>query len=811
MDPIVRYIHRTCGVTLAALSSFLAIQLLFASTAVAADAAAVWFSDHRLVNRVDPQTNTVIRSVPLPKKANALAIDPHDGNLLVLLNKTILRLSAEGDVISRYDFTRDAPWIHKANDLSLNPHDRTFWVVGQKGLIRIGSEGEKLAEWRTDERVRDIAYGSDDSLWVLTMRAAVNLTPDGVVRENVNLENYADRPIVASVDVIGEVLWIASTRKLLRFDLARINEPPSLVSLEGSSCDECKTEKQKQRDKKHAGNAHHRNIVDIDVHPISGALWVLSSDEIQRFSRDGSFIGVEKIAFKDVGRTKSFSFDFPTQSLWLVATKAVGRLTESGVLLKRFDIRKKSGAIGVAPLRVVPSVSILSPMNGVSSRDSIVPFRLKPGAHCGGVSCSAGSTYLSTLEYDARLNGEQFGKIFRVSGNEAIAEKRALEGENIFSVSATDSFGRESGRVENRFIVDTMPPSFISISPADGSVNPSQSAAIRGEIDDPLGMVRLLNSAGDSVGNSGGSSFSFKVTLESGLNRFSLIAQDRAGNEIMEVINIAYQPSEVVVTFPTPGSTVDSNATALCGAFQGPPNTGIVVNGRRAMVKANKFCVNDIYLTPGENVLSIAVTHPDGTTIFDSANVFSSVASSVHVWTFPESGIAPFHAKFSVANLERVEITQVVADFDGDGITDVTSDSIEALEYTYTEPGMYRADISISDSTGAVTTVNVMINVVAANEVDALLRGVYVDMLSQLRSGNVEGALNAVTGDLREKYRGVFNSLQDDLPAVAEQIGSIEAGVVGNDMAEYVVIRGEQAFLVYFVLCEDGVWRIGGM
>lgn len=98
---------------------------------------------------------------------------------------------------------------------------------------------------------------------------------------------------------------------------------------------------------------------------------------------------------------------------------------------------------------------------------------------------------------------------------------------------------------------------------------------------------------------------------------------------------------------------------------------------------------------------------------------------------------------------------------------------------------------------------------------DTMLRGIYSGMLAKLKTGNTNGALTAVTGGVYQKYQTIFTTLAPSLATAVDQLGDIVGGNITGEMAEYVLVRnivgGQQAFLIYFLKGEDGVWRIDGM
>ena len=116
---------------------------------------------------------------------------------------------------------------------------------------------------------------------------------------------------------------------------------------------------------------------------------------------------------------------------------------------------------------------------------------------------------------------------------------------------------------------------------------------------------------------------------------------------------------------------------------------------------------------------------------------------------------------------------------------------------------------------GVVLTATRIVVIQDFAERDTLLRGVYTGMLDRLKTADIEGALTAVSGGMRAKYQAVFTALQPSLPTVIDQLGTLQSGVLGHELAEYAIVRNQngssRAFLIYFLRSEDGVWRIDGM
>jgi PKD repeat protein len=161
-------------------------------------------------------------------------------------------------------------------------------------------------------------------------------------------------------------------------------------------------------------------------------------------------------------------------------------------------------------------------------------------------------------------------------------------------------------------------------------------------------------------------------------------------------------------------------------------------------------------------------------------------------------------------------LTGIEADYNGDGIVDFTStDPMAVLQYTYATPGTYQARFNVTDSQGNTHTLTQAIVVVSVASMDAMLRSTYSGMLTRLRAGDIDGALTAFTGSVNQKYRTVFTALGLSLPSIVDQLGAIQDGMISSGFAEYSIVRnlpnGQQAFLIYFIRGEDGVWRIDAM
>ena len=272
----------------------------------------------------------------------------------------------------------------------------------------------------------------------------------------------------------------------------------------------------------------------------------------------------------------------------------------------------------------------------------------------------------------------------------------------------------------------------------------------------------------------------------------------------------------LVITSPAEGDSIDANATSVRGQFEGPDNAGITANGVIAAVHAGSFVANNVPLSVGDNTITVTATGPGGTQLTQSVTVESSGPSPFVLAMRPDYGIAPHKARFFVMPTGDTAVQGIDADFDGDGQSDYsTKDPNATVEFTYDMPGSYLPSFTVTDETGATRTLHQDLIVYSVSELDRKLQSVYTGMLDRLRVRDIDGALLAVTGTVRDLYRQAFTNLLPDIDGFLANAGTIEDGSISQEFAEYLLVRntaeGRQGFLIYFLRSEDGVWRIDAM
>ncbi len=797
------------------------IVLLFLATVsvtpVHADASpAMWFADHNTFKRVDPETNVVVPSFTITSEPTALAVNLQDGALWVLLNKHLLKLDATGQTLKDVDLKKVAGWSGDPLYLALDPYDGSLWVASYAVFLHFDSSGNKLAQGSASDSIRALSIDIDESVWVLTEKALLHFTSQALLKEQVNLKPLLRAPRLLSVDSLGSTLWIANAKKLLRFDLLHITTAPAIVSLPNPYNTMAEDDDSISNDDMVDDGP--QRILALTSHPILGTLWVALKDGLLLFDRSGMFIKRLDLSGYAIDKVKAMVYEPTGLGLWLASRKSLLRFTINAEFVTLIRADKEISTVCAEPFQLLPSISIRVPNDGTLSNNPYLPFQVGVGAVCSGIPCTLSNTYFQSFTLDASLNNQAIGSLFHLSGDEMqyVPAVRLPEGGNVFSVRATDFLGHATAQASTRFTIDTIPPKFLSLTPADGTNVATAGVMIQGTLDDSTANVMLLDRIGNVISLASGRTFSFAVTLNSGANTFTLTARDAAGNAASTSLTLNYNPIRVAVTSIASDTTINADQLSLNGTIDGLDNIGITVNGVVATVANGKFYVNNLLLQPGPNTVTVIATTPDGQTVTKTLTVTSSGPSLFRVTVSPQSGVAPMKTSFTVTNQTTLDIQRIAVDFDGDGTVDfITTDRTEPIAFTYVVPGVYQPTIFVTDSQGTTSSQTLSVVALDAVQMDTFFKSIWSGMNSALGAGNLQGANKYLSLSAQRKYQPVFQALLPHLNEIIASYSSPRRVTISQDIGEYAINRTYQGqnrlYLIYFLKGADGVWRMDAM
>lgn len=273
----------------------------------------------------------------------------------------------------------------------------------------------------------------------------------------------------------------------------------------------------------------------------------------------------------------------------------------------------------------------------------------------------------------------------------------------------------------------------------------------------------------------------------------------------------------IVITDPAPGATIESDRYNVRGTFQGPPNTGVVVNDRTAYTVGGQFALNALPLVAGSNTITATATAFDGRSATTSVTVSASPKPPDLVLNVDTSrGFAPLTVTFTYTRTSPWAINKLYMDFDGDGRDDYrTNKAPVSVQNTYTQSGLYHPTLTITDIAGVTTKADLAIEVSSLDSRDALLLSVWDPMNDALVRGDVAAALGYLNTRAQEKYGPIFDDLRPDMPAIVASYSRPQRVSAGSEILEYAINRtidGEnQIVFVYLLRDADGVWRLDSM
>ena len=272
-------------------------------------------------------------------------------------------------------------------------------------------------------------------------------------------------------------------------------------------------------------------------------------------------------------------------------------------------------------------------------------------------------------------------------------------------------------------------------------------------------------------------------------------------------------PLVLSIDSPKPEANLSKSEIMVEGtvAQQNGLETGVVVNGRIAVVAGNRFVANRVPLEEGRNQITAIATDVNGNT--ETASVTVNVTLLGHYIRLTaniESGIAPLETILTLDT--SLDPTRLSVTYTGPADVEFLSTSENEYRVRLNVEGTYFFTAEGTDSAGVSYSDTVALSVLPKEALDTLLRGKWEGLKETLSKNDIEQAINYFVENARETYRYNFELLKDLLPVIAQDMGEIRVVDVCDQVAHYALSSYqdgmELSFYIKFVKDIDGLWKI---
>lgn len=585
-------------------------------------AAQVWFVDQKTINEVNTETFSVVQSAGLSDQAIAIAVDTRDKGVWVLSNTDIYKYDASfglqfsSNLTSLYrSATASNAAFPNAEHLAIDPYDGTVWISAGKNILHVTPEGVVAQTWSAKNVIDDIELGIDEYLWVLTSKEVIQLSKFGVPANTIPLDVAKQNPRFQSVDNLRALLWLADKGQLQSYSLGDITLPPTTINVQGASPSTFQP-------------------TGLTGNFSTGDIWATDDNTLYQYDSTGKLLKQIDLGAAGIKNPTQLLWDPAGLVLWIGDDTHLAAFNAASELINIVSV-KKLRAVATDNLILQPFVQLTSPENGSYVNIKRPPLEFQVSATCNFVPCLNADLYADKVFVNATLDDLSIGQgILLHGGVGAYAPSVDLaEGQHQVGGYGIDPYGHTSNVLDSKFTVDTIPPAFQNVVPADGSIILNNPVTLTGHVDDAtVVQVTLKNDAGETI-VTGAADFSFALTLAAGANVFELSAVDAAGNETKMPLHLTLgEPLSIHITQPVNGATVDAGTLYVAGTFDAPANSGITVNGVLAQSAGHTFIAQIPAANGSLDITAKVVTFGGGSgedTV--SVNVISSSAQSSDV------------------------------------------------------------------------------------------------------------------------------------------------------------------------------------
>jgi len=309
-----------------------------------------------------------------------------------------------------------------------------------------------------------------------------------------------------------------------------------------------------------------------------------------------------------------------------------------------------------------------------------------------------------------------------------------------------------------------------------------------------------------------------KPVTVAGSNTLQTTLASEPGSFLTVSLQCASNCLNVQIISPTSGNDLSVSSTNVSGTVSSTADeVGVVVNGIPAAVQNGNFVAPNVPLSLGTSTLTATATNAclNQATETEQVNVTAVTAPAVTLTAAPTSGLAPLTVSFKTTVSSAHPLTNYQWAFNGDGVIESSGAALSQTSNTYTQPGLYLATVTATDSMGNQYTGQVPVQVFSRTALSALLQTRWLSLKSELQSQNVTAALGLFNPSVVLQYHAVFSELGSQLPQIASSFGNVGLFSEFNGVTELITVRtqdgSEFVYFIYVVQDENGLWKFISM
>lgn len=438
---------------------------------------------------------------------------------------------------------------------------------------------------------------------------------------------------------------------------------------------------------------------------------------------------------------------------------------------------------------LIPKVRMVTPVEGaVFVEQTVIPLSI----NIANLDIPLTKVeFLSGTAVIAELSGKPYSYKWKPPGI----------GEYVLSAKVTDINGQSHISADLHIRVSTI--ALNVTSHAHGEVVYATSTVIAGEWSGPIQSVSINGETAKLTSRS----FSALVNLLPGSNEITVTAWSDNHATETKTLQVILRDPEITLLSPSADSSTTDGFVTVTGTFTASPGAGIAVNGQIAAVKNNEFVMSTVMLEPGPNDIRVRLSLADGQVKEQTITVTRLPGAGISVYALHQEMYAPTRVDFGAfepTTEEDLSCCFPPSELDHD------HEPSRSIQYAY--PGHYDALLNVTSGSGVKREFRIPVIIQDRSELDQHLRYHIRQMFNELRAGRIAEALKYFTVSSRDQYKRAFLSLGTELGRISDRLKEFLAGHLGQNFAEYIVSvdtrDGLQGSSIYFIKCEDGVWRI---